>query len=199
MAKEKKANRELHQVWLRAAAVILKRELLPDYPVDTVASYGFPTGRNADDSRGACYKPDQSGRASVILIHPSEWNNAKSVLRTFVHEAIHAELQQKGVDDGHGERFASIARRIGLDGELFDTPDEVLSKWIDETIEVLPPMPEDPLGRTKGRGPQKGRMRLWVCSCNFKIRTGRKDLDATCNLCNAAFELAEEKKKEGGE
>lgn len=191
-------KKELHQVWLRAVAVIMKRELLRDYPVDTVASYGFPTGRNADDTRGACYKPGEKGRASVILIHPSEWSDARSVIRTFVHESIHAQLQFENKDDGHGAGFAELAGFVGLTGEIFDIPNENLTKWINETIEVLPPMPEDPLGRTKGqRGYRKGRMRLWVCSCNFKIRTGRKDLDATCNLCKGLFELQSKDESEG--
>ena len=186
-------NKELHQVWLRALAVIAKRELLPGYPTETVASYGFPTGRNADDTRGACYKPDRKGQACVILIHPSEWSNPSAVVRTFLHEAIHAELMSDGRDDGHGEVFAGLATGIGLEGDLFDQPSKGLSAWINDTLEVLPPMPEDPLGRTNSRAPQKGRMRLWECSCSFKIRTGRKDLDATCNLCNSKFELQKKK------
>jgi len=195
MAKKK----TLHQVWLRALALFVKRELIKDYPVKTVASYGFPTGRNADDNRGACYKPEGKGRASVILIHPSEWADPKSVVRTFVHEAIHAALQEKNKDDGHGDAFAEIAGVVGLGGELFDTPNDKLAAWIDETIEALPPMPEDPLGRTKGRGPQKGRMKLYECTCGFKIRSGRKDLEAKCLKCNSMFEAKSIDDKKGGE
>lgn len=193
--KKKTQEKTLHQVWLAGLAKLVKASLLPDYNLSTVAAYGFPAGRTGDDTRGACYIPKSEGEGKnrVIFIHPSEWVDPKNVVRTFIHEAVHSVLP---ADAGHGQLFQDAAGAIGLGGELYDTPNSKLAEWIDQAIATLPPMPSDPLGREKPPKPQKGRMKLWECTCGFKIRCGKSTLDARCNRCNSDFELQEKEGKQ---
>jgi len=183
----KMPDKTLHQVWLVGLAKLAKRDFLPEYDLGTVASYGFPTSHNADSVRGCCYFPKNSDGHKVILIHPSEWiGDGTRVVVTFLHEAVHSVLPE---DAAHGARFISTANKIGLKGDLCDTPDATLSDWIQGALAMLPPLPSDPLGRDAPPPPQKGRMSGWICSCGVKVRYGRKDsFQAKCLLCGSVFE-----------
>ena len=178
-------DKTLHQVWLRGLAKLFKRDLCPDYDLETVVSYGFPRGnKSGDHYRGITYTPRDGGH-SVILIHPSEWSEPRNVVRTFVHEALHAAIGTDATSE-HGPEFAAKATDVGLGGQYWDTPNEALDKWITKALALLPEMPSDPLGKTEA--PKPGRLHLWQCTCGVKIRSGRKDLLVRCELCNALFE-----------
>lgn len=79
--------------------------------------------------------------------------------------------------------------------------DDVDRRWELHDCPVLegngPQRTDAPIERPGGRKPkrkrgQPGRVRNYrfTCAClrPFKIRTGRRDLDATCNQCGGVFE-----------
>lgn len=187
----------LHQVWLKAACELFRQNFF-DFP-DVVATYGFPASNSSDGFRGACHFPEGKEifpegkeigeRRPVIIIHPAEWENPTEVLTILLHECIHASFP-KG--EGHGERFTAKALEVGLalKDNAWDSRTPVLEGKLKEALKLLPPMPKDPLGRGKINR-QKGRMLLFMCSCKFKIRCGKKELLAKCERCHTAFELVQ--------
>lgn len=187
----------LHQAWLKAACELFRQNFF-DFP-EVVATYGFPAPNSSDGFRGACHFPEEHGkdRKPVIIIHPAEWNDAIEVLTVLLHECIHARFA-KG--EGHGDAFKALAECVGLtctkDG-VYDKRSEELSSKLREALALLPPMPMDPLGRGAIKR-QKGRMLLFMCTCKYKIRCGKKELLAHCGRCNTNFVLVE-KEKEGDE
>lgn len=181
----------LHQAWLKAAMELFRQNFF-DFP-DTVATYGFPAPNSSDGFRGACHHPDEKGkdRRPVIIIHPAEWKDPIEVLTVLLHECIHAKLGKpaKKGDDGHGEDFIEIATSVGLSKNAqgaFDTRNGILQGNIEAAVKMLPEMPKDPLGRGEVKS-QKGRMKLFICTCGFKIRCGKEALLAMCKRCNTDF------------
>lgn len=189
-----KTTKMLQQTWLVGLAKLVKASLLPLYNLKTIATYGFPEGRgDIDNVRGICYKGD-AGANDVIFIHPAEWADARSVVVTFLHEAVHS-IMAKG--EGHGAFFQGACEEIGLRGDNRDTPNAELEVKIGEIIAVLPPLPSDPLSRqlSKRQPKQTCRMLLWVCSCGFKIRCAKETLLAGCWRCDSEFTLQEKGEK----
>lgn len=185
----------LHQAWLKSAVELFRQNFF-DIP-DVVATYGFPAPNSSDGFRGACHFPEEKEKKKdsknlrpVIIIHPAEWNNPKEVLSVLLHECIHASFPKT---EGHGVNFQSRAESIGLtknEQGIYEVRSEELDKQLDEALKLLPEMPQDPLGRGEVKR-QKGRMSLFICHCKYKIRCGRKELQATCRRCNTEFVLQE--------
>lgn len=180
----------LHQAWLKAACELFRQNFF-DFP-EVVATYGFPAPNSSDGFRGACHFPTESGkdRRPVIIIHPAEWSKPLEVLTVLLHECIHAKFDKA---ENHGVRFQQQAANIGLIANAegaYDNLTPELELKLNEALNLLPPMPKDPLGRGEIKR-QKGRMALFMCTCGFKIRCGKKELLAECKRCMTAFELKE--------
>lgn len=181
-------NEILHQAWLKAACELFRQNFF-DFP-EVVATYGFPAPNSSDGFRGACHFPTEKGkeRRPVIIIHPAEWSKPIEVLTVLLHEAIHAKFDK---EEGHGQKFIKIAQEVGIEADeqgIWGIRSNALNEKLEEALKILPPMPTDPLGRGEVKR-QKGRMLLFMCECKFKIRCGKKDLQAECRRCNTRFEL----------
>ena len=191
-------NEILHQAWLKAACELFRQNFF-EFP-EVVATYGFPAP-NSGDVRGACHHPEDDGgkdRRPVIIIHPAEWNNPIEVLTVLLHEAIHAKLgkpitQEEKSNSGHGVEFQKYANSVGLEieGAYYGKRSKKLEEQLNEALKLLPEMPKDPLGRGEVKR-QKGRMKLFQCTCGFKIRCGKDSLLAECKRCFTAFEMKKE-------
>jgi hypothetical protein len=146
--------------------------------------------------------------------HPAELNMSaedlkrpySEVLETLVHEMCHQAADESGVKDTsrsgayHNKKFRALAEGAGLcvpaepdkrHGFAFTTlgPEgsraRLAVESIRSTIEpVLVLARLLPVGKKS-----KGKMLLFMCSCGFKIRCGRSELDARCNACDSDFVL----------
>lgn len=129
-----------------------------------------------------------------------------AVLETLVHEMVHQAAHEAGIKDTsrngayHNKRFRELAEGAGLcvpaepdkrHGFAFTTlgPEGTRARVQVESLKskIEPVLV---LARTLPMGkPSKGKMLLFMCSCGFKIRCGRSELDAQCNACDSPFEL----------
>lgn len=140
--------------------------------------------------------PAELNLSAEDLKRPSD-----DVLLTLAHEMVHQAAAEAGIKDCsrngryHNRRFAELARGAGLVPP--SEPDKRLgfscATWGDGRLAL------DSLDSNVGEsfklarrlaapGKQKGRMRLYVCACGFKIRCGREDLRAKCLECEGEFE-----------
>jgi len=184
-------NEILHQAWLKAACELFRQNFF-DFP-EVVATYGFPAPNSGDGFRGACHFPvdKDKTRRPVITIHPAEWIDPMGVLTVLLHECVHARLDKL---EGHSPIFQKVASDVGLRLSATGTWDdrtEALTAKLQEALKLLPEMPQDPLGRG-GVKRQKGRMKLFMCTCKFKIRCGKDSLLAECKRCNTNFVIQPE-------
>lgn len=132
------------------------------------------------------------------------------VLLTLAHEMVHQAAHEGDVQDCsrggryHNRRFAELAARAGLTvptepdkrhGYAFVTWGPAGSKGraaldgLDSSVREVFALAR----RVLPTKPSKGRMRLYVCGCPkpFKVRCGRTDLSARCNVCGEDFKLQE--------
>lgn len=193
----------LRVLYLEAAYDLLRAEKITDAPPrDQVAlAYSFPSkgaARNAKKATlGECHHAELKGKGecgelekkALITVHPSEFESDERVLAVLAHEMLHAAL---GPGVGHGSPFPSRAKALGLDGKpTCTTCGEGFRKWIEYARPKLPKFPSGALEIT--RKVQGTRNRLYMCMCPVKLRCGRDDLDATCNVCESPFLLVEGK------
>jgi len=175
-------------------------------PVITVQTRGRKQalgGYSAERWVNGTSRPAELNVAAEDLKRP-----AADVLQTLLHDMVHQQADETGVKDTsrngayHNKRFGELAAAAGLcvpaepdkrDGFALTTlgpegtraraaVDSIRSKV--EPVLVLARSIVPPMG-------SKGKMLLFVCGCGFKIRCGRRDLEARCLACGERFELQE--------
>lgn len=188
-------NSVARATYLEHAYLHIRTNLLPEAPAlaAIALAFSFPI-RHARTAKviGECHhvSDKKSTERHLITIHPHVWNGgALQVLAVLAHEMAHACLPLKA---GHRRPFALLVERIGLEGPPTATvPGGAFMKFVGDANRVLPKFPGGiPLTFKAGKK-QTTRMRLYECSCEpvIKIRTGRDDLDCTCNECGENFAL----------
>lgn len=174
--------------------------------------YGVGSLRGA---RGVCYygawRNGAPAPVEIIEVCAQGEESLTQLAGTTLHECAHV-LAGPGV--GHGPEWKAAAKRLGLTvtaagGQAYAPEHFEAALWAkisalpvptdgapefggSSTLRVSRPRP-CPLGigarGGKSRGAGSGsRLRLYVCGCGVKVRVARDDFDATCNLCNSAFE-----------
>jgi len=135
---------------------------------------------------------------------------ALDVLLTLAHEMVHQWADERHVKDCsrngryHNRQFARLATEAGLSAP--SEPDKRLGfsavTWgpegsrgrlaVDGLVSTVEPALVLARAILPGK-PSKGRMLLYVCECEppYKVRCGKSDLNATCNVCEGAFVLAQ--------
>ena len=192
MAKNLKVNRE---TWLRAAYAIVRKELLPQAPVQVAISWSFPSKGGTKSSRrtiGEChYKGGSAVKVEgdrVILVSPT-LQEPYALIEVLVHEMVHAALP---MGSGHRAPFSRLAKSIGLVKPWTATtagPD--LKAKIEGWLKRLPAWPG---GYLRIVSTQKNRQLKAVCSCETPriLRGSKATFEAgpiLCGLCDEAFEL----------
>lgn len=160
-------------------------------------SVGFGYGAKRENAKlmGQCW----SGKASAdginhLFISP-EIDDTEEVLRTLLHELIHAALDSpEGIADGHKKRFAEIATRLGFLGPMTETPASptlqaefltiaaVLGEYPHSALQVATARAEAPVPVGGGNGgwhsgprAQTNRHAKVACSaCGYTFRTTAK-------------------------
>lgn len=124
------------------------------------------------------------------------------VLETLIHEMCHQLAHQTKVKDCsrngtyHNKNFRDLALGAGLEclepnkrngyGLTKLGPKGLAS--VESILSKVTPVLT--LARSlMVKKPSVGKMLLYQCTCDFKIRSGRRDLQASCNLCGSDFEL----------
>lgn len=203
----------LREAWLDAAVEILRpryADLNAPLPDRIAVSCGFPGGSGAHyNVIGQCWHPIASADHRTQIFVSPILDDAVRVLDVLEHELVHAAV---GTAAGHKGEFKRVAVGIGLTGPMTATvasPElaEFNARIVDRLGpyphgRLMPGMPTLPLppgapipspmppGRCPGgRKPQRGRLRLWICSCAVpvKVRVASDDFRATCDRCAAPF------------
>jgi hypothetical protein len=185
--------------WLEVAYERLREAKVPEAPPlsEVALAYSFPTRGAASGTSSSVLgqwiggKVDGSpnGEQQLIVVHPRLWKEPAEVLGTLAHEMCHAATP----GDGHGARFAALARRVGLEGKpTCAGAGAEFRRWVDSEYagKTLPPFPAGAVAIHK-RKVQGTRMRLYECACEppVKVRCARDDLHAECQECGELFEL----------
>lgn len=193
----KKAGPNVQRVvYLDAAYDLIRAELLPEAPAraSVAMTFGFPV-RGASTAKviGECHhlvKAQKQDQKKFICIHPAIWKakDGLVVLATLAHEMAHAALP---VGTKHGPAFAKLVTRIGLEGKPTATSAGPQFKtWFKQAEKSLPKFPGG-IDLTFKLKKQTTRLRLFECQCDppVKVRVGRDEFEATCNVCEEAFEV----------
>jgi hypothetical protein len=198
MAKKfKHPNRE---TWLTAANVLIDEAIFKPagakLPKKLRVTCGWPSVRSmsAKNQRiGECWSSSASKDGSVEIIIGMGLDDPVRVLDVLVHEDVHGIV---GNECGHKGPFATLARKVGLQGKLTATvASPELEKQLKAISAKLGPYPH---ARLEGRGPvkkQTTRMVKCECSeCGYVARTTRTwlvELGAPLCPCNGEPMTAE--------
>jgi len=181
-------NRE---AWLQNALVELS-------PLVNKASYGMPLVQvscgwpatrpfsSKKRSVGECWHRDMVKQdAAHIFISPF-LDDGLEVLGVLLHELGHAVLSAK---TGHRSAFKRYCADVGLDGKPTATViGATLEPQLKSVLKVIGDYPHQSIDKVT-RKKQTTRLRLYMCSCDIKIRVAKDDLHATCEDCGDPFEL----------
>lgn len=202
--------------WAEKMAEVLAAELMPDYPVDTVITVGWPSkgsrrNRQGRMRAGECamgvFDPQIEGKQPrhFISLHPSLFRDPMDVAHVLLHEMIHAVLGSfyRGKDDngmdcwkvrhpGHKGEFVKMCKAVGLVKPwTATTPGDTLKARLKAFIESLGVFPAGGAELSSAKKKQGIRQVLAECSCGRKIRASRKTFEegpVVCGLCHAPFE-----------
>jgi hypothetical protein len=191
MAKKfKHPNRE---TWLNAANVLINDAIFKPagakLPKKLRVSCAFPSIRalGAKNQRiGECWSHTASGDGTVEVFISPVLDNPVRVLDVLVHEDVHGIV---GNECGHKGPFATLARKVGLQGKLTATvASPELEKQLKAISTKLGPYPH---AKLEGRGPvKKQTTRMVKCECEecgYVARTTRTwlvELGAPLCPCN---------------
>jgi hypothetical protein len=185
IAKASKINRE---AWLGRAVAQLARYVFK--PVGLIVppvkvSCSWPGGGDRSTRIGECWVRAASAlKINEIFISPRV-ADAVPALEILAHELIHAVHD----GDGHGAKFKSAARAIGLEGKTTATHagDDLKAKLV-TIAEVLGAYPHAALNTAKGRKKQTTRMIKLSCpECESIFRTTRKTIEAATQEISCPF------------
>jgi hypothetical protein len=117
-----------------------------------------------------------------------------------IHEMAHHLNHQKGIKDVsrgqyHNKRFKEAAESAGLEVKRVGNVGWGITALGDlakaKLLKFTPQKEVFALLRVHETGTKEPKHRKWSCSCGVNVRVGRRDFDATCNLCGTRFELTE--------
>lgn len=195
---------ETREAYLQeAASLILDDCIMPaveakgfDFPRPRFRiSMGFPPNSRASQKVIAvCFvRAASSDGVNEIFINPTI-DDAPTVLDSIAHELIHATDDCKS---GHRNFFASIARKIGLEGKLTEThAGPALATTLEGIANLLGPFPHHKMDIQAGRKIGGTRLLKVECrweDCKFSFRTSQKQIDKMvshdCPACLEANSL----------
>jgi len=130
-----------------------------------------------------------------------------NVLSTLIHEMYHSYQKYFGTPSTswlHNKEFRVYMSNIGIEcndrGQTLSFNEQgkfaQLLKMHGVTSDNLPigagmPGSKKPFIIPPKKKKGKSKLSKWQCSCGVNVRVGRKEFDATCNLCSTKFERCE--------
>lgn len=181
-------------VYLDAAYDLIKAELMKEAPAraSVALAFSFPVQGGRSGKRiGECHhltKAKKQDQKKFLVIHPNVWKakDGLEVCAVLAHEMAHAALP---VGTAHRRPFQVLVTRIGLTGKpTATTPGLEFRAWFKKAEKRLPKFPGG-IDLTFTVKKQTTRLRLFECGCEepVKVRIGRDEFDATCNVCGDLF------------
>jgi hypothetical protein len=149
-------------------------------------SVGFPKGTSGRRKAiGQCWSTEvaEDGKAHIFV--SPELGEPTRVLDVLLHEMIHAGTPKAK----HSGAFIAACKAVGLVRPwTATTASQELQVKLEEIVTSIGPFPHGALKPTEL--PRKGStLKLYQCECGVKVRIGKSEFDATCNLCGSTFEL----------
>lgn len=129
---------------------------------------------------GVCFDKSASKDGTYEILIRLDQEEPLEVAAILAHELVHAAV---GIDAGHGPRFGSVARALGLEGKLTATvAGERFKRDVAPILAAVGPFPHARLdfdgGPRSGPKKQGTRMIKLTCDeCGYTARTTRKWLD----------------------
>ena len=109
------------------------------------------------------------------------------VLGCLLHELVHAALPAKVK---HGGAFRRACTTLGFVGKpSSNSPGPELTERINVLVGDLEAYPHVKLDPKLLPKPQRGRLRLYECSCPVKVRVASDEFQAHCDMCEGSFTL----------
>lgn len=143
----------------------------------------------------------RNGESSLAEINLSAEDLEKTdPYEVLIHEMAHHLNHQRGVKDVsrgqyHNAHFKKAAEEAGLQVMRSGNVGFGVTALGDRAKEALlrfKPQPEV-FGILRTQSPRAKQLKLkkWSCPCGVNVRVGRRDFQATCNLCSSPFRLSE--------
>jgi hypothetical protein len=166
-------------------------------------SVGWPLGRRKKGGKGVhaigqCFcKSGSKDGVYEIFISP-ELDQSARVLDVLLHELIHAYV---GVEEGHKGRFKTVAKAVGLEGQMTATvAGDELARALADISARLGPYPHGMLG--VGEDPMKKKqgtrmLKLECPKCGYTARTTAKWLEMGTPTCPCGEKMEGEQPEEG--
>ncbi len=156
---------------------------MPPYRV----SVGYAPRHRGGKVLGVCIHADASSDNHFEVFISPAIDDGYQALEILAHELVHVVDRN---ENGHKRRFASIARRIGLEGKLTSThAGEGLKAQIDDVLGLLGDYPHGAIDIDFTKKQSTRMLKVSCGSCDFHFRTSRKNVDmldletAPCPAC----------------
>ena len=172
------------EAWLTEAAQLIQDEVIyPALPKSHIintpfrVSVGFPPRSRANSKTIAiCIASKASADLTNEIFITPQLDDSFAILEALTHEMVH---QADDCHSGHRNFFASVARRIGLDGKLTAThADSKLSSYLLTVVRLLGDIPHAAINIDTAKKKQTTRMIKIECdSCGFHFRTTQAQID----------------------
>ena len=140
-------------------------------------------------------------KSSIAEINLSaETLKASDPYETLIHEMAHHWNYQRGIKDVsrgqyHNKKFKEAAENAGLKVERFGNVGfgvTELGEVAKQAILKFKPQKEVfEILRRQEISAKVQKLKKWSCECGVSIRSGRSDLDISCNICGSIFQLNE--------
>lgn len=183
------------------------QELDAPLPKAVRVSIGHPSKGVRSNVIGECWTDKASADGAVeIFIRPTLQSDAARLADVLTHELIHAAL---GTEEGHGPRFRSVMKRLGLEGKATATvAGDGWREWALPVLATLGPLPGAALADMSLSGGKKKQTTRWrkvVCTetaCDFTARMTKsafegRELHCPDACCSGMLKI--EEKEEDGE
>jgi len=186
------------EAWLtEAAQLILDDKILPASSITPAhpfrVSVGFPPRSRASGGKvlAVCCKAHASADSHNEIFIAPHVSDSLEVLSALCHELVH---YSDDCASGHRNHFATVARRIGLEGKLTATrAGSELKEYLQSIIDIIGQIPHGALNIDKAKPKQTTRMLKVLCpdtQCNFSYRTTQVNIikitDLLCPACNVS-------------
>jgi len=150
-------------------------------------SCGFPKGsrgRGAAKRIGECWSVEAAADEHANIFISPVLDDGPRILDVLLHELIHAGTPGAG----HKGAFVAAAKAVGLVAPwTATTASDTLAAELSAMAKEIGSYPHGAMVIPEGKRPGS-RLRLWECPCGIKVRVSSDDFQATCGLCDEAFE-----------
>jgi hypothetical protein len=124
---------------------------------------------------GECWSDANSKDGHTEIMISPILDDPMRVVGVLAHELVHAAV---GIEYGHKEPFAKLAKAIGLEGKMTATTEgEAFKQALAPILEAVGPYPHAELSKTARTKQGTRLLKLQCPTCPYTVRITRKWLD----------------------